>query len=73
MKYLIILTAFILLSCKTNCVTKYKLTFDKRNYYTNFYEIENDTIFFFEPKRDGVTPHFYFKTPLNNTVILKTK
>lgn len=73
-----IITTILLAILTTSCVTvttttRYKVVTADRNYYTNHIDTTMTEIKFFEPKRDGVTPHFYYSVPLNNIVAIKTK
>lgn len=69
-----ILLAILMTSClRVTTTTRYKVISQGRNYYTNHIDTTATEIHFFEPKRDGVTPHFYYSVKLNNIVAIKDK
>jgi hypothetical protein len=46
-----ILLAILFASCKTQIVTNYKITLNNRSYYTDSFEVKNDSILFSEAGR----------------------
>jgi hypothetical protein len=70
-----IISTILLAACLISCgsyTTQYKITtIEGRNFYTNSIDSTETEITFFEPKRDGITPHFYFSVPLNQIDTIK--
>ncbi|TDO96159.1 hypothetical protein EV145_112133 [Flavobacterium sp. 245] len=58
-----------LLSCKTHIVTKYKIVTKERSYYTDEITYSNDSIKFYEKKRNG-SLRGVFIIPFRNSEII---
>lgn len=70
--FLIIILAFLLMSCKPQIATNYKLVTKERNYYTNKLTFVNDSIMFYETNRKG-KPKASFILPFRGTEIIPSK
>lgn len=51
MRKMTLLLIILFASCKTHMITNYKITQGKRNYYTNTFEVKNDSLYFSEVGR----------------------
>lgn len=70
--FLIIILAFVLMSCKPQIATNYKVVTRERNYYTDKLTYVNDSIMFFEKNRKG-KPKAAFAIPYKDTEIITSK
>jgi hypothetical protein len=62
-----ILILILFTSCKTQIVTNYKITTNERNYYTNSFEVKNDSILFSEAGRGN------YRIPYSGAIIQEKK
>nr|WP_294922160.1 hypothetical protein [uncultured Flavobacterium sp.] len=69
---ILLLIAFLWMSCRSYFITNYKIVTQKRNYYTNNYSYVNDSIVFYETKRDG-SPKCYYTIPFKGSEIIPAK
>lgn len=53
------LLILILMSCKTNWTTTYKVETTKRSYYTDSIKIKNDSLYFSEFRRNKLEKRSY--------------